>query len=99
MGSPIRRPQVPADRAASVLSFLIPRRDEQRFLLAVGLCAAAALWLAIAWLEPLVLGALPLLGVVYIALLWAHRRFRRAGVDEDLQGVSGPLSSFWRREV
>ena len=99
MGSPIRRPQVPADRAASVLSPLIPRRDEQRLLLTLGLCAAAALWLAIAWLEPLVLGALPLLGVAYIALLWAHRRFRQAGVDEDLQGVYGPLSSFWRREV
>lgn len=51
--------------------------EEKRVLMASGLGAVAALWLAVAWAEPMLLLALPLLGLGCFALIRLGRR--RAG--------------------
>lgn len=48
--------------------------EEQRIVVVTLLGAAATLWLAVAWEEMMVLGALPLLAVVAWALIRSVRR-------------------------
>ncbi len=55
--------------------------EGQRVLVATGLGTLAALWLAVAWSEPMVLLALPLLALLALALLRRARRARRAPRD------------------
>lgn len=56
--------------------------QEQRVLVGAALGALAALWLALAWSEPMVLLALPLLALLALVLLRAaRRRARRASRD------------------
>lgn len=56
--------------------------EEQRVVLVSLLAAAAALWLAVAWEEPMVLAALPLLcGVCWGLIRAARRRAERHKED------------------
>jgi len=57
-------------------------REEQRVLVGTGLGVLAALWLALAWAEPMVLLALPLLALLALLLIrGARRRAARATKD------------------
>jgi hypothetical protein len=52
--------------------------EEQRIVVVTLLCAAAALWLAIAWEEVMVLAALPLLAMVaWLSIRSTRRRVER----------------------
>ena len=52
--------------------------EEQRIVVVTMLCAAAALWLAVAWQEVMVLAALPLLsGVAWLSIRSVRRRAER----------------------
>ncbi len=56
--------------------------EEQRVLVGTILGTLAALWLALAWTEPMVLLAIPLLALLAMVLLRAsRRRARRASRD------------------
>ena len=55
--------------------------EEQRIVLASLLGAAASLWLAVAWVEPMALLALPLLAVMDWRLIRVARR--RAERDKE----------------
>jgi hypothetical protein len=56
--------------------------EEQRIVLASLLGAAATLWLAIAWEEPMVLLALPLLAIMDWALIRVARRHAERQKEE-----------------
>ena len=52
--------------------------EEQRIIVVTGIAAAAALWLAFAWEEVMVLSALPLLaGLAWALIRTARRRAER----------------------
>ena len=70
------------ERCAAFVSSIEIRREEQRLVLTTVLCAAVALWLAIAWAEPEPLLALPILGLICWAVIRAQRRAHPKGEAE-----------------
>jgi hypothetical protein len=58
------------------------KRDEQRVVMYGGFVAAGALWLTVAWAEPMVLLVLPLVAIACWAAIHALRR--KAAREKDV---------------
>jgi hypothetical protein len=80
----IRRLEQRAERAASALEALADEPDMARIALVGVLCSAAVCWFAIAWGEPRLLVALPLVVVAAVAVARFQRR-REAGRTGDAE--------------
>ena len=78
MEDQIRRIEKRAERAAGALEALADEPDVARIALVGALCSAAVCWFAIAWGEPLLLIALPLVVGAAVAVA-RHQRRKESG--------------------
>jgi hypothetical protein len=70
----IRRFEVRAERAAKTLAALAEEPDTARIALMGVLCAAAVCWFAVAWGDPVLLLALPVIAGAAVTTARVHRR-------------------------
>jgi hypothetical protein len=85
----MRRLEQRAERAAGALEALADEPDMARIALVGVLCSAAVCWFAIAWGEPRLLVALPLVTAAAVAVARYQRR-REAGETDDAKAQPAP---------
>jgi hypothetical protein len=93
----IRRIGARAERAAKTLAALAEEPDTARIALMGVLCAAAVCWFAVAWGDPLLLLALPLIAAAAASTARVHRRRWAEDDHEDVVPPSTELEEWLAR--
>ena len=93
----IRRLEQRAERAAGALEALADEPDMARIALVGVLCSLFVCWLAVAWGEPGVLLALPLVVVSAVAVARRHRRHVGEHLDVDIQPATAEVDEWLAR--